>query len=413
MKAEIIAIGTELLLGDTLNTNSQYISEKLAELGIDVYYHTIVGDNPKRLKECLKSAFERVDLVITTGGLGPTQDDLSKEIAAAYFQKKMELDYDSLKFIQNFYKRGNRVMPKSNEKQAYFPEGSLIMKNNNGTAPGYILENNNRIIIQLPGPPKEMKPMFEENVIHYLNKFNNYIIKSKTIKILGIGESSSEELVEDIIRKQSNPSIGTYGIPGGCKFRITAKAKNVTEALSIIEPVEYELRERLKENVYGVDDESIEEVVAKLLIEKNLTISTAESCTGGMVSSKLINYPGISKVFMQGVTTYSNKSKIKMLNVKKETLEKFGAVSKETAAEMAEGIAKVAGTNIGLSTTGIAGPDGGTKEKPVGLVYLGLYLDGKVKTKKINVANISNNRNSIRSRSTLILLDWLRRELII
>lgn len=412
MKAEIIGIGTELLLGEILNTNTQYISKKLAELGIDVYYHTVVGDNPKRLEECFESAFKRVDLVITTGGLGPTQDDLSKNVAAKYFKKKMELNHGSLKLIQDYFKRTNRVMPKSNEKQAYFPEGSIIIRNNNGTAPGYILESNDKIIIQLPGPPKEMQPMFEESVIPYLSKFNHYVLESKVLRVFGLGESSAEELISDLIERQSNPTIGTYGIPGGCRFRITAKAKNSEEALSLIKPVEEIMRERFKENVYGVNDESIEAVVAKLLIEKNLTISTAESCTGGMVSSTLINYPGISQVFMQGVTTYSNESKMKILNVKAETLEKFGAVSNETAAEMAEGIAKIAGTNIGISTTGIAGPDGGTEEKPVGLVYLGLYIDGDIKTKKIKIANMRNNRNSIRSRSTLLALDWLRRELI-
>lgn len=412
MKAEIIGIGTELLLGEILNTNTQYISKKLAELGIDVYYHTVVGDNPKRLEESFESAFGRVDLVITTGGLGPTQDDLSKNVAAKYFNKKMELNHESLKLIQDYFKRTNRVMPKSNEKQAYFPEGSIILKNNNGTAPGYILESNDKIIIQLPGPPKEMQPMSEESVIPYLNKFNDYVLESKVVRVFGLGESSSEELISDLIENQSNPTIGTYGIPGGCRFRITAKAKNSEEALSLIKPVEEAMRERFKENVYGVNDESIEEVVAKLLIEKNLTISTAESCTGGMVSSALINYPGISQVFMQGVTTYSNESKMKLLNVKAKTLEKFGAVSNETAAEMAEGIAKIAGTNIGISTTGIAGPDGGTEEKPVGLVYLGLYIDGDVKTKKIKIANMKNDRNSIRSRATLSALDWLRRELV-
>lgn len=408
MKAEIIVIGTEVLLGEILNTHHQYLSKKLAELGIDVYYQTVVGDNPKRLEESFASAFGRVDLVITTGGLGPTQDDLSKNIAAKYFEKNMELDYKSLKELQDYFKSTNRVMPKSNEKQAYFPEGSIILTNNYGTAPGYILESNDKIIIQLPGPPREMHPMFEESVIPYLNKFNDYIIESKEIRVFGIGESSAEELVSDIIAEQTNPTIGTYALQGGCRFRMTAKAKNSEEALSLIKPVEDAMRARFKENVYGVNDETLEEVVAKLLIEKKLTISTAEAHTGGLISATLIEHLEISQLVKQGVTAYNNESKIRMLNVKAETLEKFGGVSNETAAEMAEGIAKVSGTNIGISTTGILEPGGRTDENPLGEVYLGLYIDGEVKTKKIKVGNTRRERN----RATLLALDLLRRELI-
>ncbi|KYH34884.1 putative competence-damage inducible protein [Clostridium tepidiprofundi DSM 19306] len=409
MKAEILCVGTEILLGDIVNTNAQYIAKKLAELGIDVYYQSVVGDNPKRLEEAFRIAFSRSDIVITTGGLGPTKDDLTKEIAAKYFGKELVLNEKELSKIEEYFNKSNRKMSENNIKQAYLPDGSIIISNQNGTAPGCIIESDSNIAILLPGPPREMKPMFCDIVIPYLSKYQYGMLFSKVLRVVGIGESSAEDIIKDIINKQTNPTIAPYAKDSEVIFRITAKAKSEQEAKKLIEPVEKEVRERLGDNIYGTGETSLEDVVAKLLIEKNLTIATAESCTGGMIASKLINSPGISSVFMEGAITYSNEAKMKRLGVKRETLEKYGAVSSQTAAEMAEGIAKAAGTCVGISTTGIAGPGGGTEEKPVGLVYMGLYINGQVKTKNMI---ISGNRQNVRMRATVKLLDWLRREII-
>lgn len=410
MKAEILSVGTELLLGDILNTNAQYISKELANLGINVYYQTVVGDNPERLKDAYNFALSRADIVITTGGLGPTKDDLTKEIAAEYFNKKLVLDNKSLEEIVTFFKKINREFSENNKKQAYFPDGCTILENHNGTAPGCIIEENNKIAILLPGPPKEMMPMLNEGAIPYLKRFQKGTLVSKVLRITGIGESSVDNLIGYIIDRQTNPTVAPYAKDNEVILRLTAKANNEEEAYKLIAPVEKEIREKLEDiNVYGIQNETIEEIVAKLLINNKLTIAMAESCTGGLLSGQLINYPGISSVFMEGAVTYSNAAKMNRLKVKETTLNKFGAVSSECAAEMAEGIAKAAGTNIGVSTTGIAGPDGGTVEKPVGLVYVGVYINGTVKTKKLNLVG---NRQKIRDRAVASTLDWLRRELI-
>lgn len=410
MRAEILSVGTELLLGDILNTNAQYISRELANLGINVYYQTVVGDNPERLKNAYNFALSRADIVITTGGLGPTKDDLTKEIAAEYFNKKLILDNNSLEEILTFFKKINREVSENNRKQAYFPEGCIILKNNNGTAPGCIIEENNKIAILLPGPPKEMVPMLNEGVIPYLKKFQDGTLVSKVLRITGIGESSVDNLIGYIIDRQTNPTVAPYAKDNEVTLRLTAKANSEAEAYKLIVPVEKEIRDKLGDiNIYGVENESVEEIVAKSLIENKLTIATAESCTGGLLAGKLINYPGISSVFLEGAVTYSNTAKINRLKVKEDTLNKFGAVSSECAAEMAEGIAKAAGTNVGVSTTGIAGPGGGTDEKPVGLVYAGIYINGVVKTKQLNLVG---NRQKVRDRAVASALDWLRRELI-
>ena len=407
MQAEIISVGTELLLGDIVNTNAQFISQKLSEIGIDVYYQTTVGDNERRLKKVIKNAFERSELIITTGGLGPTKDDLTKETVAKYFNKKLILHTETMNKLNLFFK--DKKMTENNKKQGYFPEDSTVIPNENGTAPGCIVEENNKVAILLPGPPKEMIPMFLSTVVPYLKNYTNEVLFSKVLRVIGVGESEAETLIKPLIENQGNPTIAPYAKDGEMIFRITAKAKNKVEALRLIEPIFKQIKSTLKDNVYAEGTTSIEEVVAKLLIEKNLKVSVAESCTGGMVSSKLIKYPGISSVFLEGVITYSNESKMNRLNVSKDTLERYGAVSEQVAKEMAEGIAKISNSNIGLSTTGIAGPGGGTKEKPVGLVYIGIYINGKTIIKRLN---LSGNREKIRSRTTKIILDHLRRELI-
>lgn len=409
MRAEIISIGTELLLGDIVNSNAQFLGQELAALGIEMYYQQVVGDNEERILHAFKEAYNRCDIIIATGGLGPTDDDLTKEMAAKYFNKRLFEDKESLENLQEYFKFRKRKMTTNNLKQALIPEGATAIKNNNGTAPGVIIEENNKIMIILPGPPKEMKPMFEEDIKPYLKSKSDSVIISKMIKILGIGESAVAETVKDLMESQSNPTIAPYAKEIGVILRITAKAENEAAALKLIEPLEIEIKNRLGENVYATEDISIEDVVAKLLIENKYTVSTAESCTGGMIASTLINYPGISEVFMEGAVTYSNEAKHKRLGVKNETLEKYGAVSEETAREMAIGIAKKADTDVSIVTTGIAGPGGGTEEKPVGLVYIGVYVKGKVKVEK---HIFKGNRSKVRNQATITALDILRRCLI-
>lgn len=408
MKAQILSVGTEILLGDIINTNARYIARRLADMGISVYYQSVIGDNPSRLKEEYCLAFKRADMVIATGGLGPTNDDLTKEVAADYFKKELLVDEDSLRKIEEYFSKTNRTMTDSNRKQAYFPEGSVILPNKNGTAPGCIINEGNKILVLLPGPPREMAPMFEDEVVPYLEQFQDSVLVSKTLRVLGLGESLMTEMVRDIIDAQTNPTIAPYAKEGEAILRITAKAKDRDEAVKLIAPVEEKIRERLGENIYGIDDDTIEDVVGRMLVEKKLTVSTAESCTGGLLAGALINHSGISSSFMEGAVTYSNDAKMKRLGVKKETLNRYGAVSSETASEMAEGIAKSAGTDIGISVTGIAGPDGGTEDKPVGLVYVGLYINGSVSTLKLNLVG---NRQHVRHLTVLRSLDWLRREL--
>lgn len=409
MNAEFLAVGTELLLGDILNTNAEYLGKRMAELGIPVYYQSVVGDNKERLLNALKIAFDRSDIVITTGGLGPTKDDLTKEVGAEFFHKKLYLHEESLKDIEEYFKKTGRSLNEGNRKQAYIPEGATVLKNNNGTAPGCIINENDKILIMLPGPPKEMSLMFQESVVPYLRKYSNLVFESRVLRVIGIGEGIMAEKIDDIIESQTNPTVAPYAKEGEVTLRITSSAKTKDEALNLILPMEEKIRERLGKDIYGIGDTSIEQVVGKILMEKVLTISTAESCTGGLLSGSLINVSGISAVFVQGAVTYSNEAKIKTLGVNPDTLNKYGAVSEQTAAEMAQGMAKISGTDIALSTTGIAGPDGGTPEKPVGLVYLGLYIKGKTLTKKLN---LSGNREKIRNRAVKEALDWLRRELI-
>ena len=321
---------------------------------------------------------------------------------------EMVLREDILLDLEDYFKRNNLNMTDNNKKQCYFPKEAIILKNPMGTAPGAIFEGpNNKRIILLPGPPREMEPMFKNYVVPYLRKFSDGVLVSKVLRILGLGESEMESLVSDLLDSE-NPTVAPYAKNIDVILRITAKGKNEKEAEKLIYPMEEEIRKRLGDNIYGEGDVTLEEVVGEMLVEKNMTISTAESCTGGLVAGTLINYGGISKVFMEGAVTYSNEAKMKRLGVKKETLDKFGAVSHECAEEMAFGIAKNANTRIGISTTGIAGPLGGTEDKPVGLVYVGLCIDGVTKVKKFN---FKADRQGVRKRTVIKALDWLRREL--
>ena len=409
MKAEIITVGTEILLGDILNTNCRYLSRELAAMGIEMYYQITVGDNEERLLKTLEESLNRSDIVICTGGLGPTEDDITKEVCAKYFGYELELHKPSLDAMIERFKYMNRVPTKNNEKQAYFPKEAYILKNDNGTAPGCIMEKEGKMIVVLPGPPKEMESMFENYVKPYLSKLTDDVIESEVLRIIGVGESKVENDILDIIDSQTNPTIATYAKGYECTLRITAKAKSVEEAKELIKPMSDEMKRRFGQSLYATGETSIEEVVAKMLVENNLKIAVAESCTGGMVSASLINYPGISSVFMEGCVTYSNEAKMKSLGVKKETLDVYGAVSDKCAKEMASGVAARYNTNVGIATTGIAGPGGGTDEKPVGLVYFGIYINGKVITKKYV---FNGDRQGIRERATRTILNDLRLELL-
>jgi len=412
MNAEILCIGSELLHGDIVNTNAQYISKKLAEIAIDVHYQTVVGDNTERMKNAFGICFSRADIIICTGGLGPTQDDITKEALAEYFGVEMVYDENSYQHVIEMYTRFRKDIPQNNMRQAYFPEGAIILNNPNGTANACIYrgkdsEGNYKIGILLPGPPKEMQPLMDSEVIPYLKQFSDWVVYGEKLVVVNIGESAAEEMVLDIIKNQTNPTIATFASAGKVIFRITAKAENKEKCKALIEPVKEELIRRFgKENAYIVDSGNIEDKVAQLLLERNLTISVAESLTGGLVASRLISYPGISKSFLEGFITYSNESKIRALNVKKETIEKYGAVSEQTAREMAYGAASVSGSDIGISTTGIAGPDGGSKEKPVGLVYVCVYYDGKY---DVNCIHATGTRDTIRERSATAVLDMVRK----
>lgn len=408
MQAEILSIGTELLLGDILNTNAQYLSQRLAQMGISVYHQTVVGDNLHRLREVFSQAFERSDIIITTGGLGPTKDDLTKEMVAETLGRDLIFDEQSWQQIVHFIKSGGYTVGEYNKKQAYFPAGARILKNNLGTAPGCIVEQDKKVVIMLPGPPEEIKPMFEEQVQPYLASFQEGTILSKVLCLYGIGEGQMAEKITDIIDGQTNPTVAPYARKIGVILRLTAKADSVEESQALIGPVEAEIRRRLGEYIYGTGDDTLEHVAARLLIKQGLTLAVAESCTGGLIASKLITCPGVSEVFLEGVVTYSNKAKINRLLVPEETLEKHGAVSVETAEAMAKGIALTAQSDIGLAVTGIAGPGGGTPEKPVGLVYIGIYRDGYCQVKKVHIAG---DRQIIREEAAAAALDMLRREL--
>lgn len=406
MTAEILAVGTELLMGQIANTNAQYISGKLAELGINVYFHTVVGDNAARLEETLKRALNRSDIVITTGGLGPTKDDLTKETISKTMNRNLVLHEDILEDIKDFFAKKHRAMAEINIKQAYLPENSIVIPNPNGTAPGCIIEDGEKAVIMLPGPPKEMQPMFEETVFNYLKQKTGVILVSKMLKIFGIGESDIETRLMDLIDSQSNPTIAPYASQGEVTVRVTARCINNDEASEILSPVVDEIKRRLGAAVYSEDGQTLEKVVFGLLKENGLVLATAESCTGGTLAGRITDIPGSSEVFERAYVTYSNRAKVEDLGVSPDTLDKYGAVSRETALEMVNGLKQKTGASVGVAITGIAGPGGGTEEKPVGLVFVAAYVKDKVICKKLELAG---NRERIRNDACLHALDMIRR----
>lgn len=409
MVVELISVGTELLLGNIVNTNAAYLSEKCAELGMSLYYEVTVGDNEERLLDTVTTAINRSDVIILTGGLGPTQDDLTKETVAKALNLPIVEDRHTRERIENHFKRSNyKVVTENNWKQAKIIEGCKIVDNQNGTAPGLIVETQEgKRVILLPGPPNEMIPMFENDIYEYLNQINPNVIYSKMVKICGIGESMVETEITDLIEAQSNPTIAPYAKSGEVHLRVTASAPTVEEAKKLVKPIVKELKDRFKENVYTTDEaEALEDTVVKLLKKYDLSLATAESCTGGLFTGRIVNVAGASDVLKEGFITYSNKAKKKNLDVSKNTLKKHGAVSEQCAKEMAKGAAINTGSDVAVAITGIAGPDGGTDEKPVGLVYIACFANEKVTVKEFN---FKGNRQKIREGAVIYALDLLRR----
>lgn len=380
---EIISVGTEILLGDIVNTDAQFLAVELAKMGISVLYQTTVGDNPKRLRQALKIASSRSDIIIASGGLGPTPDDLTKEVCCEFFDKECSLDKKSLDKMESYFASKGLNMPESNKKQALLPVDGVIFPNDNGTAPGCAIEKDSKHILMLPGPPREIKPMFLNYAVPYLSQFSDKIILSHNVRTFGIGESDMAQRVADLLESE-NPTVAPYAKEGEALLRVTAMAKNKEEANGLIKPMIDEIAKRLQGFVYGIDEPNIETAVIRMLKEKGLTVATAESCTGGLISKRITDISGSSAVYGCGVISYSNETKENVLGVSHENLEKYGAVSEQVARQMATGVLELSGADIAVSVTGVAGPNNDGTDKPVGLIYLSLAAkDGTLYTKKL------------------------------
>lgn len=407
MRTEIIAVGTELLLGEIVNTDAPMIAQGLAELGIGVYFQTVCGDNPDRLKSVLEVAKQRADLIITTGGLGPTADDLTKETIAAAFGKGLVRDEESMTRLREHFK--GRTMTKNNEKQADVPEGCTVFQNDWGTAPACAFEGEGCLVIMLPGPPRECTPLFREKVMPFLEKRWGGALCSRYVKVFGMGESEMASRLSRQMDTWENPTAAPYAKEGECLVRITAMGKDKEEAFAMTEPAVREVRQVLGDVVYGVDVDSLEQVVVQEMTARGLTLATAESCTGGLMGKRITDVPGASACYLGGVVSYQNEVKENLLGVRHETLITKGAVSEDTACQMAEGVRKALGADIGISTTGVAGPGGGTPEKPVGLIYVGIST--KDKTWAVRILRPRQSRESLRRLASSTAFDLVRRHL--
>ncbi len=408
MRAEIIAVGTELLLGQIVNTNARYLSEKLAELGIDVYWQTVVGDNASRIREALNTALARADLVIFSGGLGPTMDDLTKETVADALSLPLIMDAEWDNKVKDFLIKMGFAVTDCCRKQALIPQGSLLLSNSYGTAAGIWLKHNNNVIVLLPGPPGELEPMFAESVLPLLEKEES-IILSRVLKVTGIGESDVESLIEDLVCNQTNPTIAPLAKNTEVHLRLTAKAASRNEAEGLLNETEKTLRLRLGSAVFAIDDETMSDVVARLLFKANLTLSTAESCTGGLLGHLLTNVPDSSKYFLEGLITYSNNSKINLLDIDPVIIRDYGAVSEETARSMAENVRRLSSSDLALAITGIAGPSGATDNKPIGLAYICLASPDFVSCQRFIFAG---KRENIKEQAAIASLNMLRLYLV-
>ena len=387
---EIICVGTELLLGDIINTNAAFLSKRLAAMGISVYHQTVVGDHPDRLKTALADAFEghgrpAADLVILSGGLGPTYDDLTKETVAAYFGRTMEMHEESLTRIREYFERTGRVMTPNNQKQAMMPIGCTVFPNDYGTAPALAVGDDTHTAIMLPGPPTELEPIFREQVTPFLRRYTEGVLISRNIHIMGLGESAVEEILHDLMVTAENPTVAPYCKSGEVRLRITARAEDDTAAAALCDTLVDEIKQhpQIAPHVYGVDCDNAETALVQLFSARGLTVATAESCTGGMMGQRITAIPGASAVYLGGCVTYTNQMKMQLLGVSPATLSVHTEVSAEVAAEMAAGIRERLGADVGLSTTGFAGPTGGTEENPVGTVFIGIATKEGVTTHRL------------------------------
>lgn len=406
MVVELISVGTEILLGDIVNTNAAYLSKQCAALGLNMYAQSVVGDNDERLKELFEEAFKRSDVVILTGGLGPTEDDLTKETVCRAMGVELVRDEKAENNMINILTRLGYTPSENNFKQAMVPKNGIILYNNNGTAPGMIIEKDGHAAVLLPGPPGEMIPMFEEYLIPYFSYHNPEVLYSMTIKECGIGESLLETRLLDLIDSQTNPTIATYAKTGCSEVRITAKAPTMDDAVMLVKPVADEVLKRLEGYVYSTDEkDNLEDVLVRLLKDKNLKIATAESCTGGLIGTKIVNVSGASNVYAYGYITYSDDAKCETLGVSRESIEKYTAVSDVVAMEMANGARVISGADIAVSVTGYAGPYD-LKDEPKGLVYIGCSTAKETKAYEFR---FSGNRQKIRENAAVRALDTVRR----
>lgn len=407
--AELIAVGTELLLGNIANTDAQMISQGLSQLGINVYYHTVVGDNPQRVRQAVDIARGRADILITTGGLGPTCDDLTKVAVAQAFGKELVYHEPSAQRIRERFAQRGTPVTENNFQQAMVPEGCTVLDNDWGTAPGVAFQAGGTHVLMLPGPPRECEMMFRYRALPYLQKLSDGVIASRTVKTFGIGESAAEALLRDLMNALHNPTLAPYAKPTGTELRITAHAPTREEALRLIAPVEEQVKAILGDKVIGVDVDSLEEVCFALLKDRGLTVGTAESCTGGLLAKLLTDLPGSSAVFRGGVVSYTNGVKAGLLGVPQDLLDRYGAVSPQVAEAMAQGAKAALGCDIALSTTGVAGPDADDRGNPIGLVYLGLAWGDQCQVTEFRAGPVERER--VRRQAAQTALDLLRRHL--
>lgn len=413
MKAELVFVGTELLLGEILNTNAQYISEQLALLGIDVYYQQVVGDNYDRARAVFAQALDRSDVVIASGGLGPTMDDITRDVAADAAGLPLELDQQIYDELKAWFERRGRTMPENNARQALVPRGATVLPNDRGTAPGLLIPApGGKAIFLLPGPPNELRPMFATQVVPHLTRLLGgapLALVTRTLRFIDIGESAMEDVLKDLIAQQGDPSIAPYAKTGEVHLRLATKAATQEEGLARILPVEQAIRDRLGKHIYGIDATPLEMAVGQLLKERGMHMTTAESCTGGLIAKRITDIAGSSAYFDFGFVTYSNEAKMQLLGVPAETLAQHGAVSEEVVGAMAQGALTAAHADVAVAVSGIAGPDGGTAEKPVGTVCFGLAAKDGVWTKTLH---LWGSRTDIRDRTATQALAMVRRYLL-
>ncbi len=412
MIAEILNVGSEILIGDILNTNAKYLSFRLSEIGLDVLWHTTVGDNFKRLEEAIKTAIKRSDFIILTGGLGPTKDDITKEVVSRVVSKELVQDNSIREKLEKRFKNFKSQFTKNNYKQSLIIKDCVVFENKLGTAPALFVESGGKKIILLPGPLEELKAIFEEYVAEYIKNFTNKTILSKNVYVYGLTESKVDEMVGEFLMNK-NPTVGIYAEEGFVRLRVTAKEQTLNACEKNIDEVIYKIKRKLNGFVFGVDVLNMQNALVKVFIEKRKTLAVAESCTGGLISSKIVEIPGSSNVLKLGVVSYSNGAKHNVLNVSEISLKKYGAVSFSVAKEMAFQIRKISGCDVGVSTTGVAGPTGGTKKKPVGLVYVGISTKKETKAYRLMLSfGEQNERNKIRNMVALFAMNKARQEVL-